>query len=113
MTTHYLHFCHTPDMAIPINEFQIQAQWVIDPMTIPPNVNQLLLQSGVNVGTNTPEEIYVTFGHINPPTIDSTSPATVQASASAMVFPVAPVARFVISRDRLAEFNRVISEFLA
>jgi hypothetical protein len=94
-------------------EFQIQAQWVIDPGSIPVTVNQILLQSSVpTASTGRPDGVYVTFGHLNPPMImDPTDPEQI-AAASRGVYPVTSVARVYVSRERLVSFRDAIDSFL-
>lgn len=93
--------------------FQIQAQWILDPSSVPANANQLLLQDGppaVNGGTG--DGVYVTFGHLNPPITPGVDGVPNPGGLDGQIFPVFPVGRFYLSLERLKAFNEQINAFI-
>jgi hypothetical protein len=94
--------------------FQIQAQWMLDPTSLPATANQMLIQTGAPVdGISIFDGVYLSFGHLNPPIMEEPKSQEEYAAASQMVFPVVPVARLFVSRDRLQQFSDVLANFLA
>lgn len=87
-------------------EIQIQAQWIIDPGFQPSAANQMIVQDGMPNGNSLSSEIYVTFGHVNPPIFDNPD------AAIGAVVPVLPVARLLMSRERLTAFHALIGAHL-
>jgi hypothetical protein len=93
-------------------QISIKAQWALDATSVPPVVNQILIQHTMPDRTGRPDGAYVTFGHLNPPVMPDGSNVTDGPETGNLVFPVMPVARFHVSMERLAEFRDHISGFL-
>lgn len=94
-------------------QIQIQAQWILDQMNVPAAVNQMLIQEGAPVADGAPSDgVYLTFGHLNPPVITNLTTEIEREALAATVFPVVPVSRFLLSRDRLKSFHVIIGQYL-
>jgi hypothetical protein len=95
----------------------LRAQWKLNPETQPVFANLLLPQFGApSMGISVPDTVYLSFGHMNPPTFDLEPGATPGPEDLAkLVVPISPVAQVVTSVDRLREFaaqlNNLLHEF--
>jgi len=90
----------------------IQAQWVLNPADVPPTANQILLQPSAPLASGKVDGAYVTIGHLNPPMVNGAPGQLTTEMASSTVFPVTPVARFLVSRERLADFRDAITTYI-
>ncbi|TFD47559.1 hypothetical protein E3T46_17335 [Cryobacterium sp. Hh11] len=94
-------------------QFQIQAQWVLDPLSVPAVVNQMLIQEGPPVENGmTPDGTYLTFGHLNPPISMEPQPDPGPDAFANTILPVVPVSRFFVSRERLKSFHATLGRYL-
>jgi hypothetical protein len=86
----------------------IQSQWAVDPGAVPAPVNNILIQAAMNVsGADGAQAgvdgIYLTLGHLMAPMVQP---------PEGTILPIVPLGSYFMSRARLAEFHRVIGEFL-
>ena len=94
-------------------EFQIQAQWILDPMVVPAAVNQMLIQDGPPVDDGrSPDGTYLTFGHLNPPVAMEPLLGSDGNPFPNAILPVVPVSRFLVSRERLKSFHATLGRYL-
>jgi len=93
-------------------QITVQAQWVLNPNDLPATANQILVQPSAPLASGKSDGAYVTVGHLNPPMVNGMpGPITPDMTAD-MVFPVVPVARFLVSRERLADFRDALTAFI-
>jgi hypothetical protein len=92
---------------------QIQARWSLDPASMPVFANQVLVQAGPPANGRL-DSIYLTFGHINPPFVDTAQIGVglSQEDVAGVVFPVLPVARVALTLEKLLEMRAAIDNFL-
>ena len=86
----------------------IQTHWAVDPGSVPAPVNNIMIQGAMNVSgaDGKPSEsdgVYLSLGHVNVP---------ISAPPEGTILPIMPLGSYFMSRARLAEFHRVIGEFL-
>lgn len=90
-------------------------QWMISPAAVPSPVNQILVQAGPTTDDPSRTDLYyVHFGHVTPPVLpELDTPEQAQDFVNEMTLPVVVSGSFAITRDRLIQINRVITEALA
>lgn len=110
--------CHTHGMSnvsgaeASTGQITVQAQWILNPSDLPATANQILIQPSAPLASGKTDGAYVTVGHLNPPMVDGTPGPINPEMAADMVFPVVPVARFLVSRERLADFRDALTAFI-
>lgn len=90
----------------------IQAQWILNPADLPATANQILLQPSAPLASGKVDGAYVTIGHLNPPMVNGTPGQLTTELAASTIFPVTPVARFLVSRERLVDFRDAITTYI-
>lgn len=98
--------CHTLHMTDRA-EIQVQAQWALDPSIQSAAANQIMIQDGIPGDDGTASEAYLTFGHVNPPIMDGPPEGT------DIFLPIFPVARLILSRDRIKQLHALLGTHLA
>ena len=91
----------------------MKSQWAINPMNAPTAVNQILLQLGLPAGEgHNSDGIYLSFGHLQTPVVPQPLTDEMKVQLENTLFTVMPLATFFLTRERLAQFNALISDFL-
>jgi len=93
---------------LPPGIVNVQPQWMLNQTNVPPAVNQIMIQGGVNVGGSPTvlgeaDGLYITFGHVMPP---------ISEPQAGEIVPIIPMGTYFLTKARLAEFHSVIGNFL-
>jgi len=101
-----------PGAGASAEQITVQAQWILDPSDLPATANQILVQPSAPLASGKSDGAYVTVGHLNPPMVGGAPGPISPEMAAGIVFPVVPVARFLVSRERLADFRDALTAFI-
>ncbi|TAJ49656.1 MAG: hypothetical protein EPO52_01470 [Herbiconiux sp.] len=92
---------------------QINAQWMLDPTVVPVFANQIFVQQGAPTSTGAANDVYLNLGHLNPPLFPSEITDEVRQQFEGTLLPVVPVARVVMSRERVVDLHAALGDYLA